>query len=155
MRIPTRLLVILLALTSVNVLADLKSKQEISDEAKAKAPHITTEQLSGYLTIKANIVLLDIRTEAEYEAGHIQGAKWLPRGKLEYEMQETVSDPDARIVLYCGSGARSALAALTLLDMGYTNVVDVDGGFKAWVSAGNPIYNMHGELKVLEYKKPE
>ncbi len=155
MRTPVRLLAILLAFTSLSVLADVKSKQEISNEAKAKAPHISSQQLSDYLSKKENIVLLDIRTEDEYEAGHIQGAKWLPRGKLEYSIQEEVTDPGAKIVLYCNSGGRSALATLTLQGMGYTDVVDLDGGFKAWVAEGNTFYNMHGELKVVNFKKPE
>lgn len=155
MRKPIRLLVILLALASLNVLADVKSKEEISSEAKAKAPHISSQQLSDELSKKENMVLLDIRTEEEYDAGHIQGAKWLPRGKLEYSIQDIVTDPAAKIVLYCNSGGRSALATLTLQGMGYTNVVDLDGGFKAWVAAGNTFYNMHGELKVVNFKKPE
>ena len=155
MRKPIRLLVILLALASLNVLADVKSKEEISREAKAKASHISSQQLSDYLVKKENIVLLDIRTEDEYEAGHIQGAQWLPRGTLEYSIQDIVTDPAARIVLYCNSGGRSALATMTLGDMGYTNVVDLDGGFKAWVTEGNSFYNMHGELKVVNFKKSE
>lgn len=155
MGIYTRLLVILFALASTNVLADVKSKDEISSEAKAKAPHISVEQLSADLSKKADIVLLDVRTEDEYEAGHIQGARWLPRGKLEYSIQDIVANPDASIVLYCNSGARSALATLTLLGMGYTDVVDLDGGFKAWVTSGMPIYNRHGELRVTDFKKPE
>lgn len=155
MRKPVSLLVILLALVSLNVLADVKSKEDISNEAKAKAPHISSQQLSDYLSKKENIVLLDIRSGDEYEAGHIQGAKWLPRGKLEYSIQDIVTDPASRIVLYCNSGGRSALATLTLQDMGYTNVVDLDGGFKAWVGSGNTFYNMHGELKVVNFGKPE
>jgi rhodanese-related sulfurtransferase len=155
MRVYGRLLIALITLASMNVWGGVKSKQEISSEAKAKAPHISSQQLSGYLSGEENFVLLDIRTEAEYEAGHIQGAQWFPRGKLEYYIQDLIEDPDSRIVLYCRTGGRSALATLTLQDMGYTNVVDLDGGFKEWVAEGNTFYNLHGENQVVSYQKKE
>ena len=155
MRVYGRFLVILIVFTSMAAWGDLKSKQEISSEAKSKAPHISSNQLAGYQSEKEEFVLLDIRTEAEYKAGHIQGAQWFPRGKLEYYIQEIIKDPDSRIVLYCRTGGRSALATLTLKDMGYTNVVDLEGGFKTWVSGGNTFYNMHGEHKVVGYQKKE
>jgi rhodanese-related sulfurtransferase len=65
--------------------------------------------------------------------GHIQGAHWFPRGKLGYYIQDLIKDPDSRIVLYCRTGGRPTLATLTLQDMDYTNVVDLDGGFKELV----------------------
>jgi len=155
MRVYGRFLIILIAFTSINAWSDVKSKQEISSEAKSKAPHISSQQLAGYQSTKEKFVLLDIRTEAEYEAGHIQGARWFPRGKLEYYIQELITDPDSTIVLYCRTGGRSALATLTLKDMGYTNVVDLEGGFKEWVAGGNTFYNLHGEHKVVSYQKKE
>ena len=155
MRVYGRFLIILIAFTSINASGDVKSKQEISSEAKAKAPHISSQQLAGYQLGKEEFVLLDIRTEAEYEAGHIQGAQWFPRGKLEYYIQEVIEDPDSRIVLYCRTGGRSALATLTLKDMGYTNVVDLEGGFKKWVAGGNTFFNLHGEHRVVSYQKKE
>ena len=94
-----KFLIILIAFASMNAWGDLKSKQEISSEAKSKAPHISSRQLASYQSEKEDFVLLDIRTEAEYEAGHIQGAQWFPRGKLEYYIQEVVKDPNSRIVL--------------------------------------------------------
>ena len=150
-----RFLIIVIVFVSVNGWSDVKSKQEIKSEALAKAPHISTEQLSGYLSSKQDFVLLDVRTEEEYQAGHIQGAQWFPRGKLEYYIQERIEDPDSKIVLYCRTGGRSALATLTLKDMGYSNVVDLDGGFKEWVAEGNTFYNLHGENRVVNYQKME
>jgi rhodanese-related sulfurtransferase len=150
-----RILIVLIALASTNAWSDIRSKQEIAEEAKAKAPHISAQELAGYLAAEKEFVLLDIRTEAEYEAGHIRGALWLPRGKLEYEIQDVAKNPDARIVLYCRTGGRSALATLTLLGMGYTDVADLDGGFEEWVTQGNTFYNQDGELKVVEYQKKE
>lgn len=155
MRVYGSFLIILIASISMNAWADVKSKQEISSAAKAKAPHISSQQLAGYLSGNEDFVLLDIRTESEYEAGHIQGARWFPRGKLEYYIQDLIKDPDSRIVLYCRTGGRSALATLTLKDMGYKNVVDLDGGFKEWLAAGNTFYNLHGEHQVVSYQKKE
>ena len=74
----SKVLIILIALSSMNVWGDIKTKQEISSEAKSKAPHISSQQLSSYLSGKEDFILLDIRTEAEYQAGHIQG--------IEYEL---------------------------------------------------------------------
>ena len=155
MRKNGRFLIILIVFVSINGWSDLKSKQEIKSEAIANAPHISTQQLSNYLSAGENFVLLDVRTEEEYQAGHIQGAQWFPRGKLEYYIQERVKDPGSKIVLYCRTGGRSALATLTLKDMGYTHVVDLDGGFKEWVAEGNSFYNLHGESRVVSYQKAE
>ena len=155
MRVRGTFLIILIAFTSMNAWSDVKSKQEISAEAKSKAPHVSSQQLAEYLSEKEDIVLLDIRTEAEYEAGHIQGAQWFPRGKLEYYIQERVKDANSKIVLYCRTGGRSALATLTLKEMGYTDVVDLQGGFKEWVAGGNTFYNLHGEHQVVNFQKKE
>ena len=135
--------------------SDIKSKQEISREAKARVPHISAQQLLGYLSGNEDFILLDVRTEAEYQAGHIQGAQWFPRGRLEFYIQDLIRDPDSRVVLYCRSGGRSALASFTMRSMGYTNVVDLEGGFEEWIANGNAFYNLHGENKVLTFQKKE
>ena len=150
-----KLLIALIVFVSMNAWSDIKSKQEIASEAKSKAPHITSQQLSDYLSGDEGFILLDIRTEAEYQAGHIQGAQWFPRGNLEFYVQDFIADPDSKIILYCRSGGRSALATLTMLDMGYPNVVDLNGGFKGWIAEGNTFYNLHGENKVVTYQKKE
>jgi len=151
----SKVLIVLFVLSGMNAWGDIKTKQEIGIEAKSKAPHISSQQLSDYLAADESFTLLDVRTEAEYQAGHIKGAQWFARGRLEYYIQELIKDPDTKIVLYCRTGGRSALATLTLQDMGYTNVVDLDGGFKEWVSGGNAFYNLHGESKVVAYQKKE
>jgi len=155
MRMYGRFLVVLIAIASMNVWGEVKSKQEIKSEAKSKAPHISSQQLSNYLSQDEDFLLLDIRTQEEFEAGHIKGSHWFPRGKLEYYIQDLTVDPDRRIVLYCRTGGRSALATLTLKDMGYNNVVDLDGGFKEWITEGNTFFNLHGENQVLNYQKKE
>jgi len=82
-------------------------------------------------------------------------AEWLPRGKIGYHIQELVKNPDAIMVLYCGTGGRSALAVITLKDMGYTNVVDLEGGFEAWVAEEHTFYNRYGELKLASDQAKE
>ena len=151
----SKVLIVLSVISAINVWGDIKTKQEIGIEAKSKAPHISSQQLSDYLSSDESYILLDIRTEAEYQAGHIQGAQWFARGRLEYYIQDLIKDPDTKIVLYCRTGGRSALATLTLQDMGYTNVVDLNGGFKEWISDGNTFFNLHGENRVVTYQKEE
>lgn len=84
-------------------------------------------------------LLFDVREESEFAAGHIPGAKWLGKGIIERDIESTVPDPDTEIVLYCGGGFRSALAADNLQKMGYTNVISMDGGFRGWKEANLPI----------------
>lgn len=135
--------------------AELKSKDLLVSDAKAKATHISVDALKQKIAGGEKFVLIDVRTEREYMAGHIQGAVWISRGTLEFDIQELTTDPKADIVVYCRSGARGSLSMLALKDLGYENVKDLDGGFKNWVASGNNVYNMHGEVKVVEYGKKE
>jgi rhodanese-related sulfurtransferase len=84
-------------------------------------------------------LLLDVRGSGEFGMGHIPGARWLARGKLELGIAALAPDRSIPIVAVCDSGVRSALAAATLHDLGYTNVRCLDGGIAAWRSAGLPI----------------
>ncbi|MGB5334706.1 MAG: rhodanese-like domain-containing protein, partial [Woeseiaceae bacterium] len=93
-------------------------------------------------------LLIDIREPEEFRRGHLPGSVLSPRGLLEFEIhplvQRTATDPDVaaedrQIVLYCGTGGRSALAAETLTNMGYRNVTSMDGGIVAWTAAGLPV----------------
>lgn len=96
-------------------------------------------------TVKARIErgdafhLIDVREESEYAAGHLPGARHLGRGILERDIEVTIADRDAEIVLYCGGGYRSALAADSLGRMGYTNVWSMHGGFRGWDEAGHAV----------------
>lgn len=83
--------------------------------------------------------LLDIREDNEWEAGHLPNARHLGKGIIERDIEKTIPDHDAEIILYCGGGYRSALAADMLQKMGYTNVISMDGGYKGWVAAGHPV----------------
>jgi len=135
--------------------AELKSKDLLAAEAKAKAVHISVDALKQKIDSGEKFILIDVRTEKEYLTGHVKGALWIPRGTLEFEIQNETADPKADIVVYCRSGARGSLSMLALKDLGYENVKDMDGGFKNWVASGNSVYNMHGEIKVVSYGKKE
>ena len=81
-------------------------------------------------------LLLDVREESEFAAGHLPRAQWLGKGIIERDIETVVPDPTTELVLYCGVGYRSALAADNLQKMGYTNVISMDGGFRGWKDAG-------------------
>ena len=83
-------------------------------------------------------LLIDIREDHEWSEGHAVGAKHMSRGILERDIETEVPDKSAKIVLYCGGGYRSALAADNLRTMGYTNVASMDGGWREWTAAGLP-----------------
>lgn len=86
-----------------------------------------------------SFTLLDVREDHEWQAGHLPGAEHLGKGIIERDIEERFPDVDAELILYCGGGFRSALAAETLQKMGYTNVISMDGGFRGWKEAGYPI----------------
>ena len=85
-----------------------------------------------------NTYLIDVREESEWNAGHADGAIHLGKGIIERDIETSIPDHDATLLLYCGGGYRSALAADNLQMMGYTNVISVAGGYKAWVTAKLP-----------------
>ncbi|MCI0451715.1 MAG: sulfurtransferase [Candidatus Latescibacteria bacterium] len=83
--------------------------------------------------------LVDVREDNEWDKGHLPGAIHLGKGVIERDIEGVIPDVDAEIVLYCGGGYRSVLAAENLARMGYTNVVSMDGGIRGWSEAGFPI----------------
>ncbi|GIX04872.1 MAG: sulfurtransferase [Planctomycetaceae bacterium] len=84
-------------------------------------------------------LLIDVREDHEWAQGHLPGAKHLGKGIIERDIETVVPDPETEIVLYCGGGYRSALAAEALQRMGYMHVISMDGGFRGWKEAGYPI----------------
>lgn len=82
--------------------------------------------------------LVDVREQDEWARGHLPGALHLGKGVIERDAEAALPDPDAEVVLYCGGGYRSALAADALRAMGYTNVASMDGGWRGWTEAGLP-----------------
>ncbi len=83
--------------------------------------------------------LIDVREESEWDAGHLPGAIHVGKGIIERDIEAHIDDLDAEIILYCGGGFRSLLAADTLTQMGYRNVISMDGGYHGWNEAGHPV----------------
>ena len=84
-------------------------------------------------------IMVDVREDSEWARGHVPGAIHLGRGVIERDIERTIPDNTTQIVLYCGGGFRSALAADALQKMGYTSVISMDGGWRAWMQAGLPV----------------
>lgn len=82
--------------------------------------------------------LIDVREESEFRAGHARGAMHLSKGVIERDIEKAIPDRHQEIILYCGGGFRSILAARSLQEMGYTNVRSLTGGWRGWQSAGGP-----------------
>jgi rhodanese-related sulfurtransferase len=101
-------------------------------DAKSRIRELTVEQVAQKMQHKERFHLVDTREESEWAAGHVRGAMQLSKGILERDIEAKIPDKGAEIVLYCGGGFRSALAADNLQKMGYTNVYSMDGGWKGW-----------------------
>lgn len=111
----------------------------IVNDAKSRVREI---DLTGYRELAeegTEHILIDTREESEWAKGHVPGALHLSKGVIERDIVAKVPDKAAMVVLYCGGGFRSALAADNLQKMGYTNVISLDGGWKAWTDAGLPV----------------
>ncbi len=106
------------------------------EDAKARVPHIDVPQ---YEALDNKGILIDIREESEWNAGRAAGAIHLGKGIIERDIETKVPDKAQRLVLYCGGGYRSILAGEALTKMGYTDVVSLDGGWRAWQEAGLPM----------------
>ncbi len=112
---------------------------EIVNDAKSRVAECDVDDVKARLDAGETFHLVDVREESEYANGHLPGAIHLGKGVIERDIEKTIPDVDAPIVLYCGGGFRSALAADDIQDMGYTSVVSMDGGWKGWKDAGYPI----------------
>ncbi|WP_457577977.1 rhodanese-like domain-containing protein [Desulfomarina sp.] len=118
---------------------------------KQNQPHVNAVEFKKIMDSGEEFVLLDVRTEKEYNAAHLPGAIHINRGLIEWMVPGRITNPDTKIYLYCRTGARSAFATRRLLEMGYTNVTNISDAFRGWVVAGYPVYNRHGEFTL----KPE
>ena len=110
----------------------------IVQDAKKRVRETNVPEIKQRLDRGDKIHLVDVREESEFASGHLPGAKHLSKGIIERDIEKAVPDKDAEIVLYCGGGFRSALAADNLQKMGYKNVLSMDGGWRGWTEAGNP-----------------
>lgn len=108
------------------------------NDAKSRIAEIDIEGYRELASSGEPFVLVDVREDAEWAAGHADGAIHLGKGIIERDIEVTVPDKDTKLVLYCGGGFRSALAADAIRQMGYTKPISLAGGWKAWVEAGMP-----------------
>src|SRR4051794_31254199 len=111
---------------------------KIVTDAKTRGKERTVDDVRARRAAGESFVLVDVREESEFVAGHVPGAVHIGKGVIERDVEAKVPDPATPLVLYCGGGFRSALAADAIQKMGYTNVVSMDGGWSAWVKAGLP-----------------
>lgn len=109
------------------------------DEARTRITELTIHDVARMQAAGESFHLIDVREAAEWQRGHLPGARHLCKGTIERDIEAAVPDLDAAIVLYCGGGFRSALAADALRHMGYARVSSMDGGWRAWSEAGLPI----------------
>ena len=114
---------------------------KIVHEAKQRVRECTVKDIKQRLDAGQSFHLIDVREESEWAKGHLPGAVHLGRGVIERDIEKTIPATDAPIVVYCGGGFRSALAADNLQRMGYSNVISMDGGFSGWRDAGYPVVN--------------
>jgi rhodanese-related sulfurtransferase len=109
---------------------------QLVEAIRVNVRECTIHDVHQRLERSEQFLLFDVREESEYAAGHLPGAKSLGKGIIERDIETTVPDPDTEVILYCGGGFRSALAADNLQKMGYTSVISMDGGFRGWKEAG-------------------
>jgi len=116
-----------------------RTVSQLLSEATAKVSFMSMEELKSRLASgEPGLLVLDVRERDAYIAGHIPGAKLLPRGQLELRVNQELPDPTRRVLVYCDFGKVSTLAAATLREMGYARAVALDGGMIAWNDAGYP-----------------
>jgi rhodanese-related sulfurtransferase len=110
---------------------------KLVNDAKSRVKEVDIDQYKKMP--KEGHVLIDVREDNEWTAGHAAGAIHLGKGIIERDIETKVPDKSTTLVLYCGGGFRSALAADALRQMGYDNAISLDGGWRAWTGAGLPV----------------
>jgi len=111
----------------------------IVDEARARVKETTVDAVKKRLDHGEKFLLIDVREESEYAKDHLPGAIHLGKGIIERDIEGRVPDFNSEMILYCGGGFRSALAADNLQKMGYTNVISMDGGIRDWRERNYPL----------------
>jgi len=127
-----------LALTVPTAIAKDMTAKELVTEAKKSVCEVSVSDAKALLD-KGGYIFLDCREPKEFKMGHIPGAMNIPRGLMEFKITKKISDKNANILVYCKKGGRGCLTTCTLCRMGYKNVKNMDGGWKAWEKAGYPI----------------
>ncbi len=114
---------------------------QIVEDAKKRVRETTVNEVKAKLDRGEKFILVDVREESEYAKDHLPHAIHLGKGVIERDVEQRVPDTAAPMILYCGGGFRSALAADNLQKMGYTNVLSMDGGIRDWRTKGYPLTN--------------
>ena len=109
---------------------------ELVQDAKGRVRELTVDDVKAKLDRREKFLLVDVREDNEWAKDHLPGAVHLGKGIIERDIEQRVPDAGAEIVLYCGGGFRSALAADNLQKMGYRNVYSMDGGIRGWRDKG-------------------
>ncbi|MFL5342527.1 MAG: rhodanese-like domain-containing protein [Gemmataceae bacterium] len=112
---------------------------QIVNDARKRVKETTVDAVKSRLDRGEKFILIDVREESEYAKDHLPGAVHLGKGVIERDIEAAVPDPNTELVLYCGGGYRSALAADNLQKMGYTKVISMDGGIRGWRDKGYPL----------------
>lgn len=112
---------------------------KIVADAKTRVKECTVADVQRRLAAGEKLTLVDVREESEYAAGHVPGAIHIGKGVMERDVETKIPDSATEVILYCGGGFRSALAADNLQKMGYTNVISMDGGWRDWTAKGLPV----------------
>jgi rhodanese-related sulfurtransferase len=112
---------------------------QIVNDARSRVKECTVDDVKTMLDKSEKFLLVDVREESEFAKDHLPGAVHLGKGVIERDIEERVSDTATKMVLYCGGGYRSALAADNLQRMGYTNVISMDGGIRDWRAKQYPL----------------
>ena len=108
-------------------------------DAKSRIHETNVAEVKKRLDAGEKLLIVDVREESEFARGHVPGSVHLGKGIIERDIEAAVPDPAAEIILYCGGGFRSAIAADNLKKMGYTNAVSMDGGWRDWTGSGLPV----------------
>jgi rhodanese-related sulfurtransferase len=112
---------------------------QIVNDARARVKEVTVDDVKAMMDRGERFVLIDVREESEFARDHLPGAVHLGKGVIERDIEARVPDTAAKLVLYCGGGFRSALAADNLQKMGYSNVISMDGGIRGWRDKQYPL----------------
>lgn len=111
----------------------------LCEDALKRVQEVSIEDVRRMQAAGEPFEFVDVREDREWAAGHAEGARHMGRGVIERDIEAAFPDPETPIVLYCGGGFRSALAADNLQKMGYSNVKSMAGGYRGWVEAGAPV----------------
>jgi len=111
---------------------------KLVDDAKSRVRETNVKEVKQWLDRGEKLRLVDVREDGEWARGHLPGAIHMGKGIIERDIVDTIPEKSQTIVLYCGGGFRSAIAADNLQKMGYTNVLSMDGGWRDWNEAGYP-----------------